>query len=465
MIKSHQHFFNFILILLDAVTVGLSLLLAYWIRFSSPFYPDWVKVLNVSDYLALAAVIIPIYIILFAIFGLYKPIRTRRFYREGEMIFIADTVGILITVCWLYLTRNIYFSRLMLGYFYVFTILFVGLERYLIRKALTKLRAKGYNQKHIMIVGAGALGQQYARKAAENRELGYQITGYVDDYYPKEDKDGIPILGTTSELDQILETHRVDEVVIALPNTSQKRINDVIDICEFQGIKTQVIPDYFALIQGSKPSFDELDGIPLINTRYIPLDDPWKNVLKRSFDIVFSTLVLVILSPLLLVTAIGVKITSPGPVIYKQTRIGLNRKEFEIYKFRSMRNDVPDVGNKGWTTEDDPRKTKFGTFIRKTSIDELPQFWNVLKGDMSVVGPRPERPYWVNQFKEEVPHYMIKHHVRPGLTGLAQVEGWRGDTSINERIKADIRYIENWTPWLDIKIMFKTPAAMMKTSY
>jgi Undecaprenyl-phosphate glucose phosphotransferase len=465
MIKSHQHFFNFILILLDAVTVGLSLLLAYWIRFSSPFYPDWVKVLNVSDYLALAAVIIPIYIILFAIFGLYKPIRTRRFYREGEMIFIADTVGILITVCWLYLTRNIYFSRLMLGYFYVFTILFVGLERYLIRKALTKLRAKGYNQKHIMIVGAGALGQQYARKAAENRELGYQITGYVDDYYPKEDKDGIPILGTTRELDQILETHRVDEVVIALPNTSQKRINDVIDICEFQGIKTQVIPDYFALIQGSKPSFDELDGIPLINTRYIPLDDPWKNVLKRSFDIVFSTLVLVILSPLLLVTAIGVKITSPGPVIYKQTRIGLNRKEFEIYKFRSMRNDVPDVGNKGWTTEDDPRKTKFGTFIRKTSIDELPQFWNVLKGDMSVVGPRPERPYWVNQFKEEVPHYMIKHHVRPGLTGLAQVEGWRGDTSINERIKADIRYIENWTPWLDIKIMFKTPAAMMKTSY
>ena len=409
--------------------------------------------------------IIPIYIILFAIFGLYKPIRTRRFYREGEMIFIADTVGILITVCWLYLTRNIYFSRLMLGYFYVFTILFVGLERYLIRKALTKLRAKGYNQKHIMIVGAGALGQQYARKAAENRELGYQITGYVDDYYPKEDKDGIPILGTTRELDQILETHRVDEVVIALPNTSQKRINDVIDICEFQGIKTQVIPDYFALIQGSKPSFDELDGIPLINTRYIPLDDPWKNVLKRSFDIVFSTLVLVILSPLLLVTAIGVKITSPGPVIYKQTRIGLNRKEFEIYKFRSMRNDVPDVGNKGWTTEDDPRKTKFGTFIRKTSIDELPQFWNVLKGDMSVVGPRPERPYWVNQFKEEVPHYMIKHHVRPGLTGLAQVEGWRGDTSINERIKADIRYIENWTPWLDIKIMFKTPATMMKTSY
>ena len=465
MIKSHQHFFNFILILLDAVTVGLSLLLAYWIRFSSPFYPDWVKVLNVSDYLALAAVIIPIYIILFAIFGLYKPIRTRRFYREGEMIFIADTVGILITVCWLYLTRNIYFSRLMLGYFYVFTILFVGLERYLIRKALTKLRAKGYNQKHIMIVGAGALGQQYARKAAENRELGYQITGYVDDYYPKEDKDGIPILGTTRELDQILETHRVDEVVIALPNTSQKRINDVIDICEFQGIKTQVIPDYFALIQGSKPSFDELDGIPLINTRYIPLDDPWKNVLKRSFDIVFSTLVLVILSPLLLVTAIGVKITSPGPVIYKQTRIGLNRKEFEIYKFRSMRNDVPDVGNKGWTTEDDPRKTKFGTFIRKTSIDDLPQFWNVLKGDMSVVGPRPERPYWVNQFKEEVPHYMIKHHVRPGLTGLAQVEGWRGDTSINERIQADIRYIENWTPWLDIKIMFKTPAAMMKTSY
>ncbi|MGI6109233.1 MAG: undecaprenyl-phosphate glucose phosphotransferase [Eubacteriaceae bacterium] len=465
MIKSHQHFFNFIQVLLDGLTVGLSLLLAYWIRFSSPFYPDWVRVLNVEDYLRLAAVIIPVYLILYAIFGLYKPFRTRRFYREGELLFLADTSGILFTVSWLFLTKNIYFSRLMLGYFYIFTILFTIGERFMVRYILKKLRSKGYNLQHIMVVGAGALGQQFARKAMEEKQLGYQITGYVDDYYPKEDKDGIPILGTTRELDKILEKHRVDEVVIALPNTSQKRINEVIDICEFQGIKTQVIPDYFALIQGSRPSFDELDGIPLINTRYIPLDNPWKNGLKRFFDIVFSLLVLIILSPLLLVTAIGVKVTSPGPVIYKQTRIGLNRKEFEIYKFRSMRNDVPQVGEQGWTTEDDPRKTKFGTFIRKTSIDELPQFVNVLKGDMSVVGPRPERPYWVNQFKEEVPHYMIKHHVRPGLTGLAQVEGWRGDTSIEERIKADIRYIENWSPWLDIKIMFRTPAAMMKTSY
>lgn len=465
MIKAYQRFFNFIQILIDTAVIACSLLLAYWIRFVSPFYPDGVRVMDFENYLRLALFVVPVYLILYAIFGLYKPFRKRRFFREAEMIVLANSVGILITVSWLYITKDVNFSRLMLGYFYLGTIFFMMGERVVIRTVLRRMRERGYNLKHVIIVGAGQVGQIFAKKIQDDRQLGYHVTGYIDDYYPKEMKEGIPILGTTRELEHILSDHNVDEVVIALPNTSYKRINEVIDICEFAGIKTQVIPDYINLVQGNKPSFDELDGIPLINTRYIPLDNPFNNGVKRTFDIVFSAAVLTVLSPLLLVTAILVKTTSPGPVIYKQTRIGLNRKEFEIYKFRSMRQDIPEVGATGWTTEDDPRKTKFGTFIRKTSIDELPQFWNVLKGDMSVIGPRPERPFWVNQFKEEIPHYMIKHHVRPGLTGLAQVEGWRGDTSIEERIKADIRYIENWTPWLDIQIIWRTPGAMLKTSY
>lgn len=465
MIKAHQRFFNFIQIVLDLAVVALSLLLAYWIRFVSPFYTDGVRVMDFENYLHLSFFILPVYFLCFAAFGLYKPQRKIRFLKEFKNIVFAVTTGLLLTTTYLYVTKSINFSRLMLGYFYVGTIVFVGLERFVVRRTLRSMREKGHNLKHVIVVGAGTAGQAYLNKVREYPELGYQVTGFVDDYYPKAEKDGIPVLGTTQQMEDILNRHYVDEVVIALPNNSYKKINKVIDACEFSGVKTQVIPDYINLIQGTQPSFDELDGIPLINTRNIPLDKPINNAIKRGFDIVMSSAVLLVLSPLLGVTALLVKLTSPGPVIYKQTRLGLNRKEFEIYKFRSMRADVPDGGATGWTTEDDPRKTKFGTFIRKTSIDELPQFWNVLKGDMSIIGPRPERPYWVNQFKEEIPHYMIKHHVRPGITGLAQVEGWRGDTSIEERIKADIRYIENWSPWLDLKIMLRTPGAMMKTSY
>lgn len=465
MIKNHQHFFNALLVIADILVVSFSLLLAWYLRFASPFFTDGIRALRLPSYIRLVTILLPIYLLLFVLFGLYRPYRKQRFKKEFREIILANTLGIIIILAILYTARSVNFSRLMLGMFYILSCVGMSIVRGCIRKILRVMRAKGYNLKHIIIVGAGALGQTFAKKVTDDRQLGYKICGYVDDYYPREEKDGIPILGTTREMNDILEEYHVDEVVIALPNTSYRRIDEVIDICEFQGIKTQIIPDYINLIKGSKPYIDELDGMPLINTRYIPLDDPFKSFIKRLADIVFSALILAILSPLLLVVAILVKVTSPGPVIYKQVRVGMNRKEFYIYKFRSMRNDVPEVGNTVWTTEDDPRKTKFGTFIRKTSIDELPQFVNVLKGDMSIVGPRPERPYYVNKFKEEVPRYMIKHHVRPGITGWAQVNGWRGDTSIVERINCDIEYIENWSVGFDIKILFMTPKAMFKNAY
>lgn len=465
MIKSNQHFFNFLLILADAVVISGSLLLAWYFRFVSPVFIDGFRSMLLKDYMGLLSFIIPVYLVLFLMFGLYKPYRKQRFVKEWQEIITANTIGILIVLAVLYTGKSIHFSRYLLGLFYGFSVVFMSVERGMIRKVLRSMREHGFNIKHIIIVGAGALGQRFAAKVTDDRQLGYKICGYVDDYYPKSEKNGIPILGTTREMNDILEKHRVDEVIIALPNTSYRRIDEVIDKCEYQGIKTQIIPDYFNLIQGSKPAFDELDGIPLINTRYIPLDEPFNKFIKRLFDLIASLLILVLLSPLLLIVAILVKVTSPGPVIYKQIRVGMNRREFSIYKFRSMRNDVPEVGNTRWTTENDPRKTKFGTFIRKTSIDELPQFVNVLKGDMSIVGPRPERPFYVNQFKDEVPKYMIKHHVRPGLTGWAQVNGWRGDTSIVERINCDIEYIEKWTPLLDVKIFLMTFPALFKNAY
>lgn len=465
MIKRNQHFFNFLLVLIDALTIILSMFFAWYVRFDTPFFRDGIRALRFEEYMQVLFFVIPVYIILFVIFGLYKPFRKQRFYRECEKIFGACTIGIFIIVAILFIIKSIHYSRLMLGSFYVISLLMLILERGAIRKILGIMRAKGYNIKYMIIVGAGVNGREFARKMTDERQLGYRVCGFVDDHIDAAEIDQIPILGKISDLKNILEKYRVDEVIVALPNGMDKLINTVINECEYQGIKTMVIPDYYQLVKGAQPSFDEVDGIPLINTRYIPLDDPLKGFIKRFFDILLSAVAIIILSPIMLITAIMVKVTSPGPIIYKQIRVGLNRKEFNIYKFRSMRNDIPEVSNQGWTTENDPRKTKVGSFIRKTSIDELPQLFNILKGDMSIVGPRPERPFYVNKFKDEIPHYMIKHHVRPGLTGWAQVNGWRGDTDIAPRILCDIEYIEKWSIWFDIKIIFMTPFSMFKTGY
>ncbi|MBC3899932.1 undecaprenyl-phosphate glucose phosphotransferase [Acetobacterium malicum] len=465
MIKSNQRFFNFILVLFDMCVVTASLLFAWYIRFVSPFFDDGVRTMNLRAYIDLLAIIIPLYLILFVFFGLYQPYRKQRFFKECREIVFANIIGITILMSALFTMKSIHFSRYMLGIFFITSTMMMILERGSIRKILRMARERGFNIKYIIIVGAGSIGQTFAAKVAGDRQLGYKVTGYVDDYYHKSDKDGIPILGKTREMNEILEEYQVDEVIIALPNTSYKRIDEVIDICEYQGIKTQIIPDYFHLIQGTTAYFDELDGIPLINTRYIPLDQPLNKWIKRFIDIILSILIMILVSPIMLVTAILVKMTSPGPIIYKQIRVGMGRKEFWIYKFRSMRCDAAIPGEIGWTTENDPRKTKFGAFIRKTSIDELPQFFNVLKGDMSIVGPRPERPHYVTQFQHEIPKYMIKHHVRPGITGWAQVQGWRGDTSIHKRIECDIEYIEKWTLWFDVKVFFMTFKAVFESGY
>lgn len=466
MIKSNQRFFNLILVFFDIAVVTAALLFAWYIRFVSPVFDDGVRTMDFWAYVNLLGLIIPIYLILFTAFGLYKPYRTQPFYKECREIVVCNIIGIAILMAILFTGKSIHFSRYMLGIFFVTSTIVMMIERGLIRKVLRMARERGFNIKYVIIVGAGSIGQTFAAKIMVDRQLGYKITGYVDDYYHKIEKNGIPILGTTHEMNEILEEYQVDEVIIALPNTSYKRIDEVIDICEYQGIKTQIIPDYFHLIQGRKAYFDELDGIPLINTRYIPLDQPLNKWIKRIADIVLALIILILVSPIMLMTAILVKLTSPGPVIYKQIRVGMGRKEFWIYKFRSMRCEASLAsGDVGWTTADDPRKTKFGAFIRKTSIDELPQFFNVLKGDMSIVGPRPERPHYVTQFQNEIPKYMIKHHVRPGITGWAQVSGWRGDTSIHKRIECDIEYIEKWTLWFDIKIFFMTFKAVFETGY
>lgn len=319
----------------------------------------------------------------------------------------------------------------------------------------------------MLILGAGSLGKRFYDNLKNYPELGYEVTGFLDDYRhwdQSEQKRYKPILGRIDELEEFLSTHLVDEVILALPLDAHDKYSHIINVCEKAGVRTLIIPDFFDYLP-ARPHFDNFAGMPMINVRDIPLDIAVNRLMKRTFDIVFSLVAILLTSPVMLVVAVGVRLTSAGPVIFKQERVGLNRRNFMMFKFRSMKVIPESTMDTGWSTKNDPRRTPFGTFIRRTSLDELPQFFNVLLGHMSVVGPRPERPYYVNQFRDEIPKYMIKHHVRPGITGLAQSKGLRGDTSIEDRIEQDIFYIENWSLLFDIKIIWETIRKGLKNAY
>lgn len=263
------------------------------------------------------------------------------------------------------------------------------------------------------------------------------------------------VLGSLGNLEIILPENKLDEIAITLSLKDYDYLERIVGICEKSGVHTKFIPDYNSLIP-SKPYTEDLMGLPVINIRYVPLTNMGNKLIKRVVDIAGSLFGIIVTSPVMLLAALLVKLTSPGPVIFRQERVGLHNRPFYMYKFRSMEQQKPTEEKKAWTVRDDPRVTRVGKLLRRTSLDELPQLFNILKGDMSLVGPRPERPLFVEKFKEEIPRYMVKHQVRPGLTGWAQVNGLRGDTSIRKRIDYDIYYIENWTLGFDIKIIFMT---------
>ena len=262
-------------------------------------------------------------------------------------------------------------------------------------------------------------------------------------------------MGRIANLMVILPNSNLDEIAITLGLNEYYRLEEIVGLCEKSGVHTKFIPDYNNIIP-TKPYTEDIQGLPVINIRYVPLSNTFNAMVKRAMDVVGALIALVLASPVMLVVSVLIKLTSRGPLIYKQERVGLHNKTFRMYKFRSMEMQSPEKEKKAWTVKDDPRVTGIGRFMRRTSIDELPQLINILKGDMSLVGPRPERPFFVEKFREEIPRYMVKHQVRPGLTGWAQVNGYRGDTSIRKRIEYDLYYIENWTVGLDIKIILMT---------
>lgn len=451
MIKENQRLLNWLLKLADVSIAILVMPVAYYIRFDLLFGRPGI---GPGYYMQLLVVILPLYLLIYYQFNLYDPFRYKSLLSEVRRVVQANAVGLVLIFVLNFFLREVDVSRLTIVIFAGLNTVLTSLIRVSLRKTLRVLREKGYNIKHLLLVGWNESTGDFFDRIVANRQFGYQIEGYLSDKVRQVGSRSIQYKGTISHLAELLEHEEIDEVIISLDYDEFPLLAEIIEVCENEGVKSNLLPFYTKYLP-SKPYIDDIDGLPLINIRHIPLDNFLYSFLKRAFDIVASALGLVALSPLLLVTAVGVRLTSPGPVIYKQMRVGRNKKEFMMYKFRSMRvDDNADMTT--WGGRADSRRTAFGTFIRKCSIDELPQLFNVLKGDMSLVGPRPEREYFVQKFREEVPLYMLKHLVRPGITGWAQVNGWRGDTSIIERIKCDIYYIENWSFLLDLKILIMT---------
>lgn len=447
MLRQNALILNMAKVLLDIFAVLSSFMLSFFFRFEMGLF-EIVPHLTKERYATILFVAVPAFIICQYVFKLYSSVRRTSVFKEIYNCFKSAAVMGAVIIGGIFILKLADFARSFVIIFSVSTALGVGIQRAVLRLVLRIFREKGFNVRYVVVVGNTDYASRYQEAILKHKEMGYKIFDVLKE--PDAEK-----------LELILSNNIIDETVIAIDVEEYKVLGKILEVCEKCGVKSVIVPSYMNYVP-SKPQIDEIDGIPLINTRYIPLDNIFYAFVKHMIDFLVALVMVVVLSPVMAACAIAVKVSSKGPVLFKQQRVGFGGEPFTIYKFRTMKQ-----GGKtdGWTVENDPRRTKVGEFLRKTNLDELPQLFNVLKGEMSLIGPRPEQVGYVKQFKEEIPKYMIKHRVRPGLTGWAQVNGLRGDTSIEERIKKDIYYIENWSIWFDIKILFMTVFGKNKNAY
>lgn len=425
---------------MDAGIIGATYFFSWYLRFKSGLFVQDAGVLPAKTYFSALFLIIPGYLLLYSIFQLYMPRRVKSYRKELMDIIRANGIGFMIFILVLYFIKQEHFSRQMLCIFFFINISLEFASRYLIRTILWKMRKQGLNQKHILMIGESRMAEQYMDRLRENPKWGYQVFAHLKD---------------EEKLERILERNELDEVVIALCAEDYGKLERIVDVCEKAGVHTKMIPDFGNVIS-TRPYIEDVQGIPVIHVRRVPLNIMRNKAAKRAVDLIGATVAIILFSPVILLTGLVVALTEEGSVIYRQERVGLHNQVFYMYKFRSMIMQDEEKEKAEWSTRNDPRITPVGKLIRRTSIDELPQLFNVLKGEMSLVGPRPERPQFVQKFRDEIPRYMVKHQVRPGMTGWAQINGYRGDTSIEKRIEYDLYYIENWTMVFDMKILILT---------
>jgi Undecaprenyl-phosphate glucose phosphotransferase len=468
MLRRHNRLLVFLYVVADLLSAAAAFLLAYYIRFESwfttvvPVVPPQPPFMQYLLSLPVIAALVPL---AFQIQGLYRLRRGRTRVDDFFAVLVGSILAVLAGVAVSLYARAYYpslqefhpISRAVWILFLGLTVLFTYTSREVVRDLLLRRWRAGIGLKRVLVVGSGDLGRMVADRILDHSELGFKLVGFVDDQAALSDTigyRGLPVLGPISETPQVCQNEQVDDIYVALPLDQHLKMLGVVEFAGRECINLHVVPDLLQFI-ALRARLEDLDGLPLISINDVPLRG-FNSVVKRITDIALSASVIIVGAIPAAIVSLLIKRSSPGPVFYTQERMGLDGKAFKVYKFRSMPVDAENASGPVWAREDDPRATRVGRWLRRSDFDELPQFWNVLRGDMSIVGPRPERPFFVEQFKHRIPSYMLRHKVKAGITGWAQVNGWRGNTSLEKRIEFDLYYIENWSLSLDFKIMWLT---------
>ncbi|MBI4418189.1 MAG: undecaprenyl-phosphate glucose phosphotransferase [Ignavibacteriales bacterium] len=461
--RRKDFFIPFLAVCSDIAAIEAAFLISYWLRFHSPLtsvFPVELGFPPLEAYVHGSLFVIPAWVFLFQSRGLYRPRRTVHFSEEFFPIVRVVVVGMLVVMAAAFFYRAFSFSRLVFALLAVSSIVTISVGRLFVMKFEQWWYRKGHDIRDVVIVGSNETAVRIYETITRDPSLGYRVHGFfsVNGRGSFEHIDA-KLLGTIDAVPGYVRDHRTDLILIALPSEEHTRLLDLIRECEGLNTGMLMVPDMVELMT-SRVRVTEVEGIPFLQVREAALST-WNQIVKRAFDVVVASVILLATSPLLVLIAVVVKLTSPGPVFYLQERVGLDGRTFKVIKFRTMRADAERETGPVWAKKDDPRTTLAGRFLRRFSLDELPQLFNVLRGEMSIVGPRPERPHFVEQFRGQIPKYLDRHRVKTGMTGWAQVNGLRGNAPIEERTKYDVYYVENWSLVFDLKIIFKTLRAVL----
>ena len=455
MLKRYSEVYRSLLIAADMLLVSASWVAAYLVRRHADL-PIPGDAMTFRPYGEMLVLIVPIWLLLYRARGIYRPWRTGTLGREAAALAGANTVGVVMLMAVSFFLRSYFFSRGVLVFFYAFSTGSVIGLRLVLRLGLRGLRRRGYNLRHVLVAGAGELSAGVIDRFHAHPETGLRVGGVLsaDGAARGRELHGVPIVGGYADLKRLLREQQPDLLVVALPASEAHHLEKILADVDDEVVSVRVVPD-LPRIMTLRAQVEDLDGIPLISLREGPLVG-WAAVQKRTFDVAVSGLGLLAAAPLLAIIALAIRVTSGRPVLFAQERMGLDGRVFHMFKFRTMERNAEGATGPVWTVPGDPRRTRLGALLRRLSLDELPQLWNVLRGDMSLVGPRPERPVFIEQFRREIPGYMLRHKIKAGLTGWAQIHGWRGNTSLHERVEHDLYYIQHWSLALDVKILLLT---------
>ena len=457
MLKKHGQLFLTIAIFFDSIVISFSWLASFYIHFNTSFGPPpRSETPDIEIYLVALIPVLIVFMSSIRLCGLYQPQRGKLLSNYFFNVIKVTSISVLLLAAITFFYREGSFSRFVAIYFFCLVTILMVVSHLLVHLVLKKIRTLGFNVRYVLIVGTGVLAQSVVEKINLHSEYGFNIIGLLTSQ-PEElnnEFGGVRVLGTFSEISAVIHKYRVDQLFLALPLDAYDEMEGILDSLGEETVDIKVVPDLLKFMN-LQSGVEDLDGLPIVNLSESPLHG-WNIVVKRISDIIFSSIFIILSSPFLIFIAIIIKFESAGSIIYTQKRVGLDGNIFKMFKFRSMQVGAEVETGPIWASKEDNRRTRLGTFLRKTSIDELPQLFNVFMGDMSLVGPRPERQVFVEKFKKSIPKYMLRLKMKAGLTGWAQVNGWRGNTSLDKRIEFDLYYIKHWSLLLDLKIIFMT---------